>query len=283
MKVKKILVEVDGSTTSLARLESGINLGKSLGASISALCVVPFYLPTMAMGTMHGGWYVGEQVIEERRREALTAAKEVRGACERLAKNFGTELSWLQYEGDIVTSTCQEARYHDILLVGKPDTVNEPQLRTRDINGILLSSGMPVLVVPGSIPLLDKPIKNILLAWDGSKEALQALRGAMPFLEGADSVMVVTAYKHEERRQTIEDELEKIVAYLVVHGVKASGHALEKGNFSTGDLLINYANQSETDLIVMGAYGHSRLTEIVLGGATLDMLHNATLPILFAH
>ncbi len=283
MKIKKILVGVDGSAASLGRLETGFNLAESLGAAVTALCVIPLYPPTIAMGTMHGGWYVGEQLIEDRRREAMEAAEEVRDACERLAKNFKTKLGWVQQVGEMVSSACQEVRYHDILLVGKPDTLNDPQLHTSDLNGILLSSGKPVMVVPGSTPCLDKYPKNIVVAWDGSRESIQAVHHAMPFLQEADSVMLVSIYKHKERQETVEQEVKKMVSYLALHRIKASGHVLEKGRFSVAERLLDYARESESDLIVMGAYGHSRLSEIILGGATQGMLHQASLPVLFAH
>lgn len=226
---------------------------------------------------------MGQEMLAKSHREAIEAAAEVRAACERLAQSYQTGLDWIQKEGEIVRIVSSEARYYDILLLGKPDNVNEPQVRDNDINGILLSSGKACLIIPGAAPLLQQTPGKVLFAWDGSREATQALNHSICFLEQAESVMVVSIYKHKERSEYVEKDNKRIVDYLLAHEINASSHTMEKGHTSTGQLLVNYAEQSEADLIVMGAYGHSRFREVVLGGATNHMLHNALIPVLFAH
>ena len=283
MKIKRILVAVDGSTVAMARLETGFNLASAMNASLSAIYVIPIYMPTIAAGTMHGGWYMGQEMLTESRRQALDAAADVKSACERLSDNYSLSLDWIQKEGELVATIGDEARYHDLLLIGKPDTVNEPEIRNSDVNGILLSSGRPCLMVPGATPCLKQNPRNVVVGWDGSREAALAMQQSMPFLEAAESVMVVSAYKMKERRETVEEENKSIVHYLHAHEVNASGHVLAKDNLSTGQLLAKYTEESESELLVMGAYGHSRFREVVLGGATHYILHHAPVPTLFAH
>ena len=283
MNIKKILVAVDGSMIAVARLETGFNMAKNLGATVSALYVAPAYFPTFVAGAGHGALYTSPETLKKHRYEVNKAADEVRVACERVAENYQVKFNWIHKEGEIVATICHESCFHDILLLGKFNSMNEPQVDNSDLSGILLSCGKPCLVVPGVEPVLNILPRNIVFAWDGSREALQALHFSFPLLEKADNVMVVSVYKHKERQDTIDSEAARLVDYLVLHGVKASRHVLPKNNLTTGQVLVKYAEESESDMLVMGAYGHSRFREIVLGGATHHLLGHTSLPVLFAH
>lgn len=226
---------------------------------------------------------MGDELLAQSRAEAYEAAQEVKLVCERLSQQYETPIEWLQREGEVSFVTNLEARYHDILLLGKPDTVNEPQVHSGELNSILLGCGKPCLVIPGAKPRMEQAPRTIVLGWDGSRESAQSITYSLSFLVEAESVMVVTVHKHNEDLKYLTDSNQRIVNFLKGHGVTASSHLLDKKSNSTTEVLVNYAIESESDLLVMGAYGHSRFREIVLGGATRDMLTEATLPVLYAH
>ncbi len=283
MKIKKILVAVDGSAVSLARLETGLNMARLYDATVSALYVMSIRIPAITSGGVHGGWFMGDELLAKSRSEANDSAQEVKVACERISKQHDIPMEWLQREGEVAFVTNSEARYYDILLLGKPDTVNEPQVHSGEINSILLGCGKPCLVIPGATPQMKQAPRNIVLGWDGSREASQAINYSLSFLVSADSVMVVTVHKHKEELEYLSYSNQRITEYLKEHGVPASSHMLDKKGGTTSQVLVNYAIESESDMLVMGSYGHSRFREIVLGGATKDMLADASLPVLYAH
>jgi nucleotide-binding universal stress UspA family protein len=283
MNIKKILVAVDGSAISLARLETGFNMAKSYGASVTALYVLSIRVPVIATDGVHGGWYMGDDLLANSRTEAHEAAKEVHTACDRLANQYETSVEWVQKEGEVSSVTNMEARFYDILLLGRPNVVNEPQINASEISNILLGCGKPCLVIPGTTPLMELVPRKIVLGWDGSREATQAVAQSMPFLVDAECVMVVTVHKHKERLEDVSDSNQRITAFLKDHKVPASSHLQDKKKHTTAQVLADYAIKSESDLLVIGAYGHSRFREIILGGATKDMLLDATIPVLYAH
>ena len=177
-----------------------------------------------------------------------------------------------------------ESRYHDLVVVGLPETLNEPQLGDMGVDSALLSSGRPSLLVPGVDPLFEHMPEQVLFAWDGSRESIAALDNSAVFLSRAKSVMVVNVLVDSHLSDTAAQSNDRMVAYLKAHDISASPHILDfsKGQTVTS-LLLDYANHSDCDLIVQGAYGHSRFRELFLGGTTRDMLHDATLPVLFSH
>lgn len=147
---------------------------------------------------------------------------------------------------------------------------------------IALRSARPVLVWPyeGHI----RPIgERVMLAWDGSREAVAALTGALPLLVQAASVDVVVINEQRFWRDNDAGAADKnIVPYLYRHGVNAQLTKLAAGAGDTTDVLRSHVSDSGADLLCMGAYGHSRLREIVLGGTTFDMMRYMSVPTLIA-
>lgn len=169
------------------------------------------------------------------------------------------------------------ARYHDMAILSQGDPERSPSTDT--IEGALFTSGRPVLVVP-YIFRGDVRFETILVAWDESQTAARAFADALPLLAVAHRVQVV-------RVAELTDEaagrfLPAAVRHLSRHGIEAEGKTL----FSVGDVastLLSHAADVGADLLVMGGYGHSRLREVVLGGATREILRSMTLPVLMSH
>lgn len=147
----------------------------------------------------------------------------------------------------------------------------------------LLSAGRPVMVLPssGDFPVVGD---RVMLCWDGSREAARALADATPLLRGASHVVVLTMDEGAATRNVEAIPFEDLVTYCVAHGMPAPDHVRRdiKG-VGVGSTILNAAADHSADLIVMGAYGHSKFREWAMGGATASILKSMTVPIMFSH
>lgn len=147
---------------------------------------------------------------------------------------------------------------------------------------LVLESGRPMLVVP---PALSFPTvgRRVLVAWNQSREAARALADAMPMLRRAEQVWVLTIDEHSGSRPGPDLRVAQAVAYLAEHGVAAKGLHDATGQISASDILLSRVSDLTADLLVLGAYGHSRRRELVMGGVTRDLLSHMTVPVLMSH
>ena len=156
-------------------------------------------------------------------------------------------------------------------------------LAIRDLmtEAVLFESGRPVLAVPYIGPDEAK-IRNVIVAWDGRREASRAANEALPLLSKAETVSVVVVGDSAPSARTGEPGAD-LALHLTRHGVNVSVKRISDAGIDVTNALLSHAADSEADLIVMGGYGHSRLREFVLGGATRGILGSMTLPVLMAH
>lgn len=174
----------------------------------------------------------------------------------------------------------RRARYADITVIG-PELLAGETLKSKVIEGALFSSGKPLLIVPrGARPTL-KP-KRVLVAWDARLESSRALRESLDMLTGADEVRLVMVDPVEDEHHHGQEPGADAAAYLARHGVKVMVDRLPSSNHSVAAVLRQHAVDSGAELMVMGAYGHSRLRERIFGGVTKSMLEDQSLPILMA-
>ena len=145
----------------------------------------------------------------------------------------------------------------------------------------MLRSGAPVLVVPyaGDFPTLGT---HALIAWKDTREAARALREALPLLRGASRVELLELDEGSRAAEAAPASLHEARAWLARHGIGAEAR-LEPAAGDAGETLLSRAADLSADLLVMGAYGHARVREWVLGGATRHLLGHMTLPTLMAH
>jgi nucleotide-binding universal stress UspA family protein len=167
------------------------------------------------------------------------------------------------------------ARQFDLTIIEQPNP-DEPGDRETMVESALFESGRPVLIVP-YVPIAPFRLENALVAWDASATAARALGDAMPFLARAKQVEVVTVGD-----EAVAAPAQGVIRHLARHGIEATFRSLP----SAGDVastLVSYAFDSQADLMVMGGYGHSRIREFILGGATRGVLGTLTLPVLMSH
>jgi nucleotide-binding universal stress UspA family protein len=182
------------------------------------------------------------------------------------------------FTAEVAQLFAQAARHYDLSVVAQEQRENDlPE--SLIIEAALLESGRPVLVVP-YIQKTGIKLDRVMLCWDGSKNASRALADSMPLLERAGTIDVVTV-EAKEQRSAIRGA--QIADHLARHGFKVGLKPIVAPEGDVANVLLSRAADSETDLIVMGGYGHSRLREFLFGGATKGMLEGMTVPVLMSH
>lgn len=194
---------------------------------------------------------------------------------EALSQN-GTTVSWEDGEGVLPGDYGRAGRITDLAVVSFPSDQTDT-LEVSIAESLLMSSSRPVLIVPRE-GLQSVPDK-ILIAWDGSQPCSRAVDAAMPFLEGADEVVIVTIGETDFGTPSPEEA----VLYLNRRGVKAKTSVVDWPKKPVAERLLNQAEAHYCDLIVMGGYSHARMYESVFGGVTRDMLEHSDRAILMAH
>ncbi len=170
-------------------------------------------------------------------------------------------------------------RLSDLTVIARPSAEEEGGLTTT-FDAALFDSGRPVLLVPGA-PVADLGTA-VAIAWDRSCEAARAVGAALPLLTAASKVVILTA-REMAGESGSEVEPSELATYLALHGVDARTWAFVPGPGSLGSALLEEAGKAEANLLVMGAYGHSRLREMVLGGVTRSILADADMPVFLMH
>ena len=278
MAFKDLLVHIDDTKACDRRVAAAIMLARTHDAHLTGLYIGgAMRLPTYVDAELP------RQVIEDqqkrlealawRRRSRFTEAAEKNG----LVADCRIETDSFEAAPSILA---RHARYADLTIVGQsnPDEAGMPGPDV--VESAFLSSGRPALVVP-YIGAQDSIGKRVLIAWDGSREATRAVNDALPILVQAKPVIVLAVNPNDggHRRQPGAD----IAHHLARHGVSVDCKATYANDIGIGDTILSRAADESVDLIVMGAYGHSRLREMVLGGVTRHMLRHMTVPVFMSH
>jgi nucleotide-binding universal stress UspA family protein len=284
MGLKDILVHVDAARGHEARLRLAVELARRNDAHLTGLFVIePVDIAMLAVPT---GPDVAALATLDTIREEHRAAR--RALADRLAAAFrgateraGIAAEWRHVEGDVTEMVVLNARYADLAILGQIDPEN-PGVGAPSPEAVLLGSGRPILMVP-YIGAGETVGRCALVAWNASREAARAVNDALPLLEDAETVTVLSV--NPARGIAGEGDLPAadIALHLARHGVKAEAAYTVAEDIGVGDVLLSRAADLGSDLLVMGGYGHSRLRELVLGGATRTVFRHMTLPVLLSH
>lgn len=223
----------------------------------------------------------GETFKENQRAYVAKLGADARAAFEAAAaRHSHRTIEWRTEREDIAGGIATSARYADLVVAAQPDPDDDWNGQAHDLqHSLALMTGRPVVFVPyaGRFPTVGA---SILVAWNASRESARAVADALPLLERARSVRTVA---FNPGREHGEDPGADIALHLARHGVKVTAaHRFDKET-GIGELILSEAAECSADLIVMGAYGHSRMRELVLGGATRTILDSMTVPVLMAH
>lgn len=249
------------------------------------------HLDVLALGvdrTQVGYSYIGSgavllQVAQERAEEdarSLEQAVRAAIAAESPGLRAGVEAAVTQF-GAMTDLVAQRARFADLVVLGRPYGKDQGAEAEAVIESAMFEGRAPVLVLPET-GLASATPKRIVVAWNQSREAMAAVRAALPLLKQADQVTitVIDPPVHGPERS---DPGGMLCQMLVRHGVRAEVTVLARTLPRVSDVLQRHLRDMSADMLVMGAYGHSRFREAILGGATRNMLEQATVPVLMAH
>jgi nucleotide-binding universal stress UspA family protein len=239
--------------------------------------VVSPVLPPMVSSEMPG------DILSRVQEEIENAARSALDAFLESAKQTDVNVETLTLEvlsGDLGREVSRLAQYFDATVLEQPNP--EGPDTSNVIEAVLFGSGRPVLIVPYIILHVPSQLRTVLVAWNEGRLAARAIADALPLLQMADRVEVVTV-SGTNPGGSRHASADMMAQHLAQHGIKADMKALAKGDVDIGSTLVSYAADVSADLIVMGAYGHSRLREIVLGGTTRTILYSMTVPVLMAH
>jgi nucleotide-binding universal stress UspA family protein len=256
--------------------EFAISLASLFEAHLSALAFA--YEPPIG-GSIFDG--VTPSIIETWRSERRSEAEQARKRFDERARLAGLRFDSRLMADDVARAAeafGQIARHYDLSVVGQaePDA-DMPEVLA--VESALFDSGRPVLVVP-YIQKSGIKLGRVMVCWDGSRNAARAIADALPVLQRASNIEVVTV-ETKERRNELRGA--QIAEHLARHGLKVELRPIVAPNGDVANVLLSQAADSDTDLIVMGGYGHTRLREFVLGGATRGILGAMTVPVLMSH
>jgi len=277
MAIKNILIHIDSSSSCKHRLNAAIQLALQHKAQLSGIYVIPdFPEPTYYEAQ------ISVDIIAEIDKEALETAKLTQRKYINIASKAGFSLTVDIVKGNLISVLDDYAKFNDLLVLGQSNP-DESQIMSEALaDNLVLEAGTPCLVVPHT-SFREFAAKRILVAWNASREAARTLKDALPILTVADyvEVLLVNPPQHEADKDNAHGK--SVSSFLVQHGIKPVIEVITGSKTKPGDSIIARASEVSADMIVMGAYGHSRLREIILGGVTRKLLRQMTVPVFISH
>ena len=278
MRYCDILLHLTDDTRSTEKTATALGLAARFGATLTTVYTLPFPNQLYYMGD-----YVPPTFVQQQMDEAKDAANAARKVFEASAKQAGVNATWIETDQMPLDALQAWGRSCDLAVIGQPDPDRDPlamdSLGTLALPADLaLALGRPLLAVPyiGSYPA---PGKTVMVAWNDSREATRAVHDALPLLKGAASVTLFGINPDA----AAETSAARMVAHLAHYGITAKAKHVLVEDIAAGEALLSALADHSADLLVMGAYGHSRLREMVLGGVTRTILQSMTVPVLFGN
>jgi nucleotide-binding universal stress UspA family protein len=277
MMIKDIIANLDVDSSREVTADYAISIARAFGAHVSA---VAFAYEAVVPGSIFSRESI--RLLEAERAKCETAAKNAANKFEEAARRSG-----LSAEAHVVKASVTKAgetfgrlaRRFDLAVVGQfePDKLPVRQLI---IEAALFDSGRPLLLVP-YIQREGLKLDRVMVCWDGSRNAARAVGDAMPFLGRAKAVEIVLVASEPGKSGEIAGA--DIAHHLARHGLNVELRQIVVQDLDVANTILSHSADIGADFIVMGGYGHSRLREFVLGGATRGILGAMTVPTLMSH
>ena len=205
---------------------------------------------------------------------------ETKNIFETLAIDAGIEWEWRQLSDASNSRIARHMRHSDLILIASRDFSGSGGTSAANVPGLIIECGRPALFIPSALPHL--PFRNILIGWNSSREATRAGHDALPFLRRAERVVVAIAADGSFFEEEYEPALD-IGKHLARHGVRVEVERLAAPGQDAGTVLLALAASMSADLIVVGCYGHMRLTEFIFGGVPRTLLRDARIPLMLSY
>jgi len=276
--IKDIVLHLSPDTKHDVAAPYAVSVAEAFGAHLAALTFA--YEPVLPATLMGGGlpvdFIAAQRALAEESASAALAKLEEAARRAAVAVESRIVTTSLAGAADIFGNV---ARRFDLSIVGQanPDAIGPQDLI---IEAALFQSGRPVVVVP-YIQTTGLTLQHVLVCWDAGRHAARAVADALPFLHRAKAVEVVTVGTEALKTDDLPDA--DIARHLARHDLKVELKRIVTGDTDVANTILSYAADVSADFIVMGGYGHSRLREFILGGATRGLLSSMTVPTLMSH
>ena len=279
MAYKSIVTVMTDAEIDAASLQAAIKIARAEDGHLDVVCLG-------IDRTQPGFYYAGANAliiqdnIVQAQADADALESHVKDELDGLDINWSTVAATTQMAG-LTPFVSHRARLADLVVLSKPYGPGRGHEHEAIVEAALFNGHVPVLIIPDGSTFPDT-ITQAIIAWNESAEALSAIRAALPFLLQAEAVniAIIDPPSHGPDRSDPGGQLSQM---LVRHGVRAEVSVLAKTMPRISDVLCRHCADKSAELLVMGAYGHSRFREAILGGATRNMLEMSEVPVLLAH
>ncbi|MEN7531389.1 MULTISPECIES: universal stress protein [unclassified Cupriavidus] len=279
MNYATILVHLDGSRQLHQRLHLATQIALAHSAKLIGLFAAGRPDPNAIQGVLNGDRYVAS--FNRWQDQARRGAKL---AFEGATAGVDIRTQWREVDWGTPSAVVVETRMADLTILGQADPA-DPLTMTDGhfVDQMIMRSGRPAMIVPhtGAFPSVGR---RVLIAWNGGAESARAIHDALPILRSAASVEITEYVNPDQMTDPWASPGRYAQTWLQDHGVQARLReaTIDHGD-ETGELLLSHAADLDADLLVMGAYGHSRMRELMLGGVTAALLRSMTVPVLMSH
>ena len=267
MAIRDILVHLDNSAASAARLDVAIAYARKHGACLRGLYLIThFFYEPCALGEKTDSEKT-EQLFTDKTAEAGIVSEWVFQDC----TTMGSSVS------DLIT---MHAYFTDLLIIGQVNHSAPVMNIPKDlVERVILACGRPVLVIPYS-GIFNSAGDRIMIAWKGGRESIRAVNDALLLMQKAQTVDIIEG---KQTNDTYDPTIEFIKAFLLKHEISATIDVISSGNFPIGDMILNNVCEKNIDLLVMGAFAPNRRGKLELSPVAQHVLKYLTAPVLMSH
>lgn len=275
----RIAIHLNDDNACERRIKIGLNIAKANNAE--AIGVYPSNIGTHLAHDDH--------IVPQELRQALRGRQETNRTDTRIkflnmAQEMGVKSQWRAPIGNAEESLALHARFCDLVVMSKTENFEGTSAFKLHLpESVVMAAGRPVLMIPnhGNFSTIGK---RVLYCWDQKRESARALTDAAPFLRSCESLTILEIDPNEKQSTNRDIHKNDITDYCTSLGYPKADHMVrESDDFGIGNIILNTASDTDADLIVMGAYGHSRMRQWIMGGATSTLLSSMTIPVLLAN
>ena len=270
----RIAIHLSDDDACARRIDAGFLLAKEHGAAVIGVYPTEDYIDRY-------GNVLPQDIRSHLRKQRQEHRETLQTQFEQKARAAGVQADWREPQGVAEESLALHARYCDLLIMSKSRHDDQVARLIPDLpESVIMAAGRPVLMIPNAGPI-ESIGTRILYCWDQRREAARAFADAAPFLERCKELVVLEVDRDQDMLQARAIEDGDFSDYCVRRGYPKPRHRItESGDIGVGHVILNAASDAASDLIVMGAYGHSRMRQWVMGGASRTLLSSMTVPVL---
>ncbi len=285
MPIRKLLLPLTGTAAGEAAIATALLVARQFNAHILALHV---RADSRDVAPLAGEGLSGamiQEMMHATEKESGERSSAVRDLFDRALGSAGIRLEHPAFQEDHPSASyattvgreedvvAQQARLADITIVPHPESGDEVS-SSDALHAVLFDSGRPVLIAPHRAPATLG--RRVAVAWNGTGEGSAAVQAALPWLRTAEAVRILSSTDYQRNGPAAKD----LAAYLALHGIRAEQATFRPLDRDVGAGMLAAANEFGADMLTMGAYSHSRLRQLILGGVTRHVLERSTLPVL---